>query len=214
MTERAIIRVLIADDHAMVRQGLLAFLQSAEDLTPVGQAENGLEAIQLCDQLKPDVVLMDMVMPKMNGVDAIGRIRAQHPEIQIVALTSFSDDQNLVQAALQAGATGYLFKDVSVDELSKAIRMAHDGEPTLGPRATKLLIQASTQPAPGDFNLTDRESEVLALIVKGLNNRQIAEQLTVSPSTAKFHVSSILGKLGVESRTEAVSVAHKHNLVT
>ena len=209
-----VIRVLIADDHQMVRQGLEAFLRTVNGLEPVGQAANGVEAIELCDQLHPDVVLMDMVMPRMGGVEATGLIRKKHPEIQVIALTSFTDDKELVQIALKAGAIGYLFKDISVDDLAHAIRKANQGEPILAPGATRLLIQATTQPVPQTFNLTDRELEVLAQMVKGLSNRQIAEQLTISRSTVKFHVSSILGKLGADSRTQAVSIAHEHNLVT
>ncbi|NDJ61476.1 MAG: response regulator transcription factor [Chloroflexi bacterium] len=207
------IRVLIADDHEMVRQGLLAFLNAADDLEPVGEATNGQEAAALYAQLRPDVVLIDMVMPHVNGVEGIKAIRQHDPDAQIIALTSFSDNRELVQAALQAGANGYLFKDVSVAELAQAIRHAYDGKPTFAPGATKLLIQASTQPSRPAFHLTERELDVLTLMAKGLNNPQIAEQLTISRSTVKFHVSSILGKLGVESRTEAVSIAHQHHLV-
>lgn len=212
MTGSERIRVMIVDDHTVVRKGLGAFLQAFDDLEMVGEAGGGEEAVRLCPQLKPHVVLMDMVMPKMNGAEATRAIKQACPQTQVIALTSFKE-QDLVQAALQAGAIGYLLKDVSAYELADAIRAARAGKPRLAPEAAEVLIQAATQPPAPGHDLTEREREVLGLMVEGLNNVQIAERLVVSQSTAKFHVSSILSKLGVASRTEAVAVALKHHLV-
>jgi len=204
---------MVVDDHQVVRQGYVMFLKAFPDLELVGEAANGQEAVQLCETLEPDVVLMDMIMPKLNGVEATRKILQQFPAIKVIALTSFSDDQDLVQQALAAGATSYLFKDVSIDDLAEAIRKAYAGTPTLAPEATKMLIKMTRRPTDPEFHLTERENEVLELLAQGLNNRQIAERLILSRSTIKFHVSSILGKLGVSTRTEAVSVAHQHGLL-
>ncbi len=206
------IRVLLVDDHAVVRSGLSAFLMAFDDLEMVGQARDGAEAVQLASQLSPDVVLMDLVMPGMDGATATRHIREQCPQTQVLALTSFKED-DLVQGALQAGAIGYLLKDISADELVDAIRKAHSGRPTLAPEAAQALIHVTTQPPAPGHDLTPREREVLALLVEGLNNTQIADKLVISISTAKFHVSTILSKLGVSSRTEAVALAVKHHLV-
>ena len=208
------IRVMIVDDHQVVRQGFSLFLKAFQDLELVGEATNGNEAVELCAKLRPDVILMDMIMPQMNGIEATRIIREKHQDTQVIALTSFNDDRDLLNGALQAGALGYLFKDISIDDLATAIRTAYAGNPILAPEATRMLIQSTKEPAPKDFQLTERELEVLILMAEGLNNRQIAEQLYLSRSTIKFHVSSILGKMGVNSRTEAVSVAHQHQLVT
>ena len=207
------IRVILVDDHAVVRSGLSAFLMAFDDLELVGEASNGLEAVRLCENVQPDVVLMDLVMPEMDGAQATKNIRQKFPHIQVVALTSFKEN-DLVQGALQAGAIGYLLKNVGADELADAIRSAHVGRPTLSPEATQVLIEASRFPAdkPG-FNLTNREQEVLKLMADGLNNPEIADTLVVSRSTVKFHVSSILSKLGVSSRTEAVALAIRDKLI-
>lgn len=206
------IRVLIVDDHAMVRRGLATFLKVFDDLELAGEAADGQAAIQLCVQLQPDVVLMDMVMPDMDGAAATRLIRHQSESIQVLALTSFKEE-NLVQSALQAGAIGYLLKDVSADELAQAIRAAHAGRATLSPEAAQALVRAASQaPLPG-LDLTERELAVLALMVEGLNNTQIAARLGVSPSTIKSHVSNILSKLCVASRTEAVTLALRNHLV-
>lgn len=207
------IRVVLVDDHAMVRRGLATFLKVFDDLELAGEAANGEDAIQLCAQVLPDVVLMDMVMPDMDGVTATRAIRQQFPEVQVIALTSFKD-KGLVQDALQAGAIGYLLKDVSADALAQAIRAAHAGRATLSPEAAQVLVQAATQPPTPGHDLTERERDVLALLVEGLNNTQIADKLVVSPSTIKSHVSHILAKLGVASRTEAAALAVRHRLVT
>ena len=213
MTDTKPIRVMLVDDHAVVRSGLSAFLLAYDDLELVAEAPSGEQAVQLCKQAQPDVVLMDLVMPGMDGATATGLIREQCPQIQVLALTSFKEKE-LVEGALQAGAIGYLLKDVSADELAEAIRAAMAGKPTLAPEAAQVLIQATRAPAekPG-FDLTEREREVLTLMVEGLNNNQIADRLVISISTAKFHVSSILSKLQVASRTEAVAVALQNNLV-
>lgn len=207
------IRVLLVDDHTMVRKGLALFLKVFDDLELAGEAESGEAAIQLCGELLPDVVLMDMVMPDMDGVSATRAICEQFPQVQVIALTSFKEGE-LVKEALGAGAIGYLLKDISADELARAIRAAHSGRATLSPEAAQALVQTAHQtPAPG-LDLTEREHEVLVLMVEGLNNTQIAGRLNVSPSTVKSHVSNILSKFGVASRTEAVTLALRHGLVT
>jgi two-component system, NarL family, response regulator LiaR len=208
-----LIRIVLVDDHTMVRRGLATFLKVYDDLELVGEAADGQAAIQLCAQVQPDVVLMDMVMPDMDGATATRLIRQQFNSIQVLALTSFKEE-SLVQSALQAGAIGYLLKDVSADDLAQAIRAAHAGRSTLSPEAAQALVHATSQPNPPGFDLTEREHEVLALMVEGLNNTQIAGKLIVSPSTIKSHVSNILSKLGVASRTEAVTLALRNNIIS
>ena len=207
------IRVMLVDDHTMVRRGLATFLKVFDDLQLAGEAESGAAAIQLCGELLPDVVLMDMVMPDMDGATATRAIRQQFPQVQVIALTSFKEG-DLVKNALQAGAIGYLLKDLSADELAQAIRAAHAGRATLSPEAAQALIETTNQPPEPGLALTEREREVLALMVEGLNNTQIAARLTVSPSTIKSHVSNILSKLGVASRTEAVTLALRNHIVS
>lgn len=206
------IRVLIVDDHKVVRKGLRAFLLSFNDLEMVGEASSGEEAVRVCSQLKPDVVLMDLVMPGMDGAAATAAIRVQCPDIKVVALTSFPEE-DLVQKALKAGAISYLLKNVEADELANAIRAAYAGRSTLAPEAAQALIHATTRPPEIGHDLTPREREVLKLMIEGLNNSEIAQRLTLSDSTVKFHVSNILSKLNAESRTEAVAIALQHNVV-
>jgi NarL family two-component system response regulator LiaR len=206
------IRVMLVDDHTMVRRGLATFLKVFDDLQLAGEAESGEAAVRLCGEVKPDVVLMDMVMPDMDGATATRLIRQQFPQVQILALTSFKEG-SLIKNALEAGAIGYLLKDVSADELVNAIRAAHAGRATLSPEAAQALVQIANQPPTPGLDLTGREREVLALMVEGLNNTQIAGRLKVSPSTSKSHVSNILSKLGVASRTEAVTLALRHRIV-
>jgi NarL family two-component system response regulator LiaR len=206
------IRVLLVDDHTMVRRGLATFLQVFDDLELAGEATNGHEAIQLCAELAPDVVLMDMLMPAMDGAEATRLIRQQFPAVQVLVLTSFKEKQ-LIQNALKAGAIGYLLKDVSADDLAHAIRAAHVGRATLAPEAVQAMIDVTSQPQMPDYDLTAREHDVLKLLVQGLNNTQIATALFVSPSTIKSHVSHILQKLAVSSRTEAAALAVRQGLV-
>ena len=213
MTESRPVRVMIVDDHGMLRAGLRLFLAGADGLEFVGEASGGKQAIALCAQLQPDVILMDMVMPDMDGATATRIIREQFPRVQVLALTSFHEE-DLVQKALQAGAIGYLLKNVSAQELTQAIYDAHAGRSTLSQEATELLIQAARRKSSHpEFRLTDREREVLALIAEGLSNAEIAERLIISLSTVKFHVGNILRQLGVSSRTEAAALAWQHDLV-
>ena len=207
-----LIRVMIVDDHEMVRKGLVTFLYAFDDLQLVGEAESGTAAIQLCGEIQPDVVLMDIAMPDMNGVDVTRTICQKYPQVQVIALTSFKEG-DLVKEALEAGAIAYLLKDVSADELVQAIRAAHAGRATLSPEAAQALVERSNQPPTPGLNLTGREREVLALLVEELENAQIAKRLAASPSTIKSHVSNLLLKLGVASRTEAVTLALRNHII-
>jgi two-component system, NarL family, response regulator LiaR len=211
MSQATPTRVLVVDDHAVVRGGLRLFLLAFDDLELVGDASSGEKALALCADLQPDVVLMDLVMPGMGGVEAMRLMRQRHPQVQVIALTSFPEDE-LVQAALRAGAISYLLKTISAGDLAAAIRAAAAGQPTLAPEATQALLRQAGPPAVG-HDLTARERQVLALLVQGLSNAGIAAQLVVSESTAKFHVSNILAKLGAGSRAEAVAIALQIGLV-
>ena len=212
MTDHNRIQILIVDDHVIVRKGLQTLLEDVSDCNVVGKASNGIEALNLCARTQPDVVLMDLIMPEMDGVTTIRKLRELYQATQIIALTSYGDEE-LVQAALEAGAIGYLLKNVSARELLDAIHAAKSGQPTLSPEAARALINATTRPPAPGHDLTNREHEVLSLMVEGLNNTQIAERLSVSPFTVKNHVSNILSKLGVATRTEAATLALQRNIV-
>jgi len=205
------IRIMLVDDHSVVRSGLSAFLSVNPEFELVGEAENGEQAVSRAANLQPNVILMDLMMPIMDGVAATAAIKKQNPAIQIIALTSFQEDE-LVQNALKAGAVGYLMKNVSARELAAAIRAAKDGKMTLSPEAAQALVRASQQ-AQETETLTEREQEVLKLMVEGLNNAEIAERLVVSLSTVKYHISNILMKLGVDNRVAAVTMAIQKKLI-
>jgi NarL family two-component system response regulator LiaR len=206
------IRVMIVDDHDVLRNGLAVFLSTWDDMELVGEATTGLEAVQQCEILQPDVVLMDLVMPEMDGVTAIRLIRQRYPEVRIVALTSF-DDGELVRSALQAGALSYLLKNISAAELVTAIRSAYSGKVMLSPEVAQVLISTVSRSTRTGYELTEREQEVLSLMAKGLPNHEIAQRLSITHFTVKKHVSNILAKLDVSSRTEAVAFAIQHRLV-
>jgi NarL family two-component system response regulator LiaR len=205
---------MVVDDHAVVRNGIRFSLLAFDDIELVEEAESGREALGLCAEVQPDVILMDLMMPGLDGVATTRSILERHPDVKVIALTSFQEG-NLVQDALQAGATSYLLKDVGMDELAEAIRAAHAGQPTIAPEAAKALAQAVVSPTTGPgTGLTERELEVLALIVDGKSNIDIAEELEISVSTARFHVSTILSKLGAANRAEAAALAVKNGLVS
>jgi NarL family two-component system response regulator LiaR len=212
MAEEKRIRVMVVDDHTVVRRGIRYSLLAFDDIELVGEARSGQEAIRVCLELQPDVILMDMMMPGMDGATTTRTLRQHHPQTQVIALTSFQEG-NLVQDALRAGAISYLLKDVQMDELAEAIRSAHGGRPTLAPEAAQALAEVAARPSPPGGDLTPREREVLALIVEGKSNMEIARDLGVSLSTARFHVSTIIDKLGVANRTQAATLAVKLGLV-
>jgi DNA-binding NarL/FixJ family response regulator len=214
VTETGTIRVVLVDDHGVVRRGLRGYLELLDDIEVIGEAENGLEAVDLVDQLIPDVVLMDIVMPQLDGIGAITRIKAAHPEVQLVALTSFIEEEK-VTAALEAGASGFILKDAEADDVAAAIRAAYNDEVHLDPAAARILAKGmrtrSAQPATEP--LTERELEVLALVGRGRSNKEIATDLGITERTARTHVSNILGKLGLASRTQAALYAVERKLV-
>jgi NarL family two-component system response regulator LiaR len=212
------IKVLIVDDHQVVRQGLRTFLELNDDIGVLGEAADGQEAVELATQLKPDVVLMDLVMPRLDGIAAITKIKSLGTGVKVIALTSFTEDDK-VFPAIQAGASSYLLKDVSPDALVDAIRAAHRGEARLHPEVMrKLMAQVAAQPASRKQSsgpqLTEREQEVIQLVTQGKSNHEIAEILIISEKTAKAHISNILGKLGLDDRTQMAVYAIKHGLVS
>jgi len=207
------IQVMLVDDHNVVRSGLATFLKAYDDLKLVGEAKNGLEALNLCRKKKPDVILMDLMMPVMDGIAATRAILADYPEIKIIAMTSFEEEE-LVQGVLAAGAMGYLLKNVTADDLAKAIRDAVSGRSTLSPEAATALIHATRPTKQPLYDLTEREREVLNLVVQGNSNQHIADAMVISVATVKAHISSILSKLQVSSRAEAIAYAIKHKIVS
>jgi NarL family two-component system response regulator LiaR len=210
VTETGDIRVLIVDDHQMVREGLKVLLSTCDDIAVVGEAANGAEALDLCPAVRPDVVLMDIMMPVMDGAEATAEITAAYPGVRVIALTSFVD-QDYVQKALDAGAISYLLKDARPEALTRAIRDAMDGRGTIDSSAMKALMAQRQDDAVGR-DLTAREREVLALLAGGLSNKEIAERLTLSVGTVRLHVSNVLSKLGAPNRTTAAAIAMKHGL--
>lgn len=211
MTTQNRIRIVLVDDHAMLRKGLGVFLMSYSDLELVGEASNGKEGLTLCAEKRPDVVLMDLMMPIMDGVTATRLIRQDFPRTQVIALTSFGEEK-LIMDALQAGAISYLFKKISADGLADAIRAAHSGIATFAQEVTDILIRSIREPHPIFEALTPRETEVLSLMVKGLGNNEIADLLVISRSTTKNYVSNILAKLGVSNRIEAIVLVLEQSL--
>ena len=209
------ISVLIVDDHGVVRQGLRTYLELLDDIEIAGEAENGLDGVEQVRRLQPDVVLMDLEMPQMNGVEATRQVLALNASTKVIVLTSFSDDE-LVFPAIEAGATGYLLKDIDPSALHQAIRAVHEGEVQLHPDIMKKLIKRATVPQTDAIathgDLTPRELEVLALIAQGQSNREIAASLSISEKTVKTHVGNILSKLHLSDRTQAAIYAHKHGL--
>ncbi|GMQ98627.1 MAG: response regulator transcription factor [Acidimicrobiia bacterium] len=206
------IRILIVDDHKVVRNGLRTFFSVHDDLELVGEARNGQEAVDKCATVRPDVVLMDMKMPVMDGPEAIERILAHSSDIRIIALTSF-DDETFARRALEAGAIGYLFKDVEEDDLVSAIRLASQGKGVVAPEAMQALVRTTIDADEYAVVLTDRELETLGFVARGLTNPQIADRLMVSVSTVNFHVHNVLDKLGAKTRTEAVMIAAREGLI-
>jgi NarL family two-component system response regulator LiaR len=213
MNTSQMIRVMLVDDHNVVRSGLATFLRAYDELELVGEAKNGLEAFNLCHEKKPDVILMDLMMPEMDGIAATRAILTDYPDIKIIAMTSFEEEE-LVHGVLAAGAIGYLLKNVTSDELAKAIRDAFSGRSTLSPEAARVLIQATRPTKQPSYDLTEREMEVLNFVVQGNSNQQIADAMFISVATVKAHMSNILSKLQVSSRAEAIAYAIKHKLVT
>jgi two-component system, NarL family, response regulator LiaR len=210
------IRVLLTDDHSIVRKGIRALLATEKDIEVVGEASNGKEAVDLEETLQPDVILMDMVMPQMDGIEAIRHITARRPGARILVLTSFAADEK-VFPAIKAGALGYLLKDSAPEELVEAIHQVHKGQPSRHPTIARKLLDELSRPAakpPTPDPLTDREVEVLRLVARGMSNRQIADEMVISEATVRTHVSNILGKLHLASRTEAALYALREGLAS
>ena len=212
MSETKPIKVMIVDDHPVVRNGLKAMLLAIDDMELNGEAGSGKETLARCRESLPDVILMDMMMPGMDGLETTRAVLDQYPEVKIIALTSFPQEE-LVQKTLAAGASGYLLKNTDIDSLPGAIRAAYAGQSTLAPEATKALIQARTAPPKLGHDLSTREREVLALVVEGLRNDEIADRLVISPFTVKNHVKACMLKLGAANRAQAAALAVKHQLV-
>jgi DNA-binding NarL/FixJ family response regulator len=208
------IRVLLVDDHGVVRRGLRGYLELLDDIEVVGEAENGLQGVELAAELVPDVILMDIVMPQLDGIGAIGRIKAAQPGVQIVALTSFIEEEKVL-AALESGASGFILKDADADDVAAAIRAAHNDEVHLDPAAARILARGMRTRVEQQSaeTLTERELEVLSLVGHGRSNKEIATELGITERTARTHVSNILGKLDLQSRTQAALYAVERKLV-
>jgi two-component system, NarL family, response regulator LiaR len=206
------IRILIVDDHSVVRQGLRMFLSRDEELEIIGEAENGAQAVSLATELRPDVILMDMLMPVMDGIEATGTIRKTMPDTEVIALTSVLEDAAIV-GAIKAGAIGYLLKDTQAAELRRAIKAAAAGQVQLSPQAAARLMREVRAPDAPE-QLTERETDVLKLLARGKANKEIAQELVIGEQTVKTHVSNILTKLGVQSRTQAALYAAQKGIVT
>lgn len=213
MSEAEIIKVMIVDDHPIVRNGLEASLLSDPGLELFGLAKSGIEALALCQESAPDVILMDVVMPDMDGLETTRAILDRHPQVKIIVLTSFPEE-DLIQRALEAGAIGYLIKNVSIGTLSNAIRSAYSGQSTLSPEATQALVQYRSKPQDLGDDLSERERQVLVLVVQGMSNEEIAEKLVISPYTVKNHVSACISKLGANNRTQAATIAIENGLIS
>ena len=207
MNQSSLIRIIVVDDHAVLREGIRYLCLAASDIKLVGEAANGKDALKLCDDLQPDVALIDLMMPDMDGIATIKAIRVQYPEIRILLLTSFNTD-NLIHQALEEGANGYILKNASTEDIINAIRLTYKGMSILSSDVSDIISSKSSH-----FTLTPRQREVLKLMAKGLNNAQIGKKMLISRYTARFHVSEILGKLGVSNRAEAVAVGLQQNLI-
>lgn len=206
------LRIMIVDDHRAVHKALTEMISFVDDFDLVAQASNGQEAVELCKEHQPDVIVMDVVMPIMDGVEATKRILAMNPDVKIVALSSFQDKES-VNAMLKNGASGYVLKNASVDELETIIRMVYQNKTVIDSQLMQQFVDGVSEPADNDFNLSPRELEILKLIAGGMSYSQVADQLTISMSTVKFHIGNILAKLDVETRNEAILVAAKNNII-
>lgn len=213
MDETHVIKVMIVDDHPVVRSGLATMLYAFDDFDLIGEAGSGPETLARCQEHTPDVILMDIVMPGMDGLETARAVLAQHPDVKVIMLTSFPE-ADLVEKALDSGASGYLVKNAPIDTLADAIRAVHAGRSTFAPEVTQALIKIQTGgPKPG-HDISQREREVLALVVEGLTNNEIADRLSISPATVRHHVSACISKLGAANRAQAAALAVEHGLTS